>query len=607
MENNNSIQSLTIKDLFTFDDEYKIPIYQRNYAWEKGQIEQLIQDVLDFSESGKTYYIGTLVVFKRKENNKTIFETIDGQQRLTTLSILLSVLKNEFKQDFDFKKLLTYESRKTSTKTLESIYNNHGFTSDCNPSMKNAYKIIQAYINKIQEAKKLEKFTKYLLENVEILRVNVPDDTDLNHYFEVMNNRGEQLEKHEILKADMLSELNKDEQIAFSKIWDACSDMSRYVQYGFSTEARKNIFGEKWNDFKITSFEELLEILGDETDKNENECFTLGSIIDKENEEVEENEKDEAKSERFVSPVNFQNFLLHILRIQLAGEGNVPLDDKRLLDSFKPRLEENFVKTFGFNLLKAKFLFDNYIIKRDYSKDSEDGEWSLKALLYGNSSAQYNNSFENNENNEKTLKLLSMFHVSNPSQTYKHWLTGVLNFLFSCDKIDDLNYISHLETMAKYFFKRLISTNEIDYEDFIFSNEELDIGEVDYEKLDNGTNVENFIFNYLDYLLWKKDTKKYPEFNFTFRSSVEHFYPQNPLDGNKLEEKYLNSFGNLCLISSSKNSKLSNLLPGGKKDHYPEFDGVSPKQFLMMQEANGWEEEKIEKHRKAMLEILKIL
>lgn len=65
---------------------YKIPIYQRNYAWEREEIRALINDVYD-SMTKSVYYIGTLVTYKRDEN---IYEVIDGQQRLTTIDIMIN-------------------------------------------------------------------------------------------------------------------------------------------------------------------------------------------------------------------------------------------------------------------------------------------------------------------------------------------------------------------------------------------------------------------------------------------------------------------------------------------------------------------------------------
>lgn len=75
-------------------------------------------------------------------------------------------------------------------------------------------------------------------------------------------------------------------------------------------------------------------------------------------------------------------------------------------------------------------------------------------------------------------------------------------------------------------------------------------------KLRFGTIENNFVFNYLDYLLWKKQNTSNDiarRFEFTFRSSVEHFYPQHPIDDHpRMDEELLHAFGNLCLISHSK-------------------------------------------------------
>jgi uncharacterized protein with ParB-like and HNH nuclease domain len=82
----------TIKELFS-SDSYIIPIYQRNYAWGEPEITQLIQDIFDYIKKNQNYYIGNLIVWERKKLNGISFDTIDGQQRLTTISILLSLMK----------------------------------------------------------------------------------------------------------------------------------------------------------------------------------------------------------------------------------------------------------------------------------------------------------------------------------------------------------------------------------------------------------------------------------------------------------------------------------------------------------------------------------
>ena len=80
---------------------------------------------------------------------------------------------------------------------------------------------------------------------------------DLNHYFEVMNSRGEQLEKHEIVKAKLSEQLIGDDVAMekFCRIWEACSDMCFYIQQ--KLPEMKTVFGDTMDDFIIESFDEF--------------------------------------------------------------------------------------------------------------------------------------------------------------------------------------------------------------------------------------------------------------------------------------------------------------------------------------------------------------
>ena len=80
------------KNIFT-DEHYIVPLYQRGYAWEEKHIVQLIDDILDVSTDGQ-YYIGSLIVYRRND----AFEVIDGQQRLTTLYLLLTEVSHPLKE-----------------------------------------------------------------------------------------------------------------------------------------------------------------------------------------------------------------------------------------------------------------------------------------------------------------------------------------------------------------------------------------------------------------------------------------------------------------------------------------------------------------------------
>ncbi len=121
---NNEIKPLQVSEIFSDRSKYIIPIYQRNYAWKNTQIIQLIEDIADYAKQSpnENYYIGTMVVFQKVQNGLTFFDTIDGQQRLTTIFILLSVLNNEFTKEINFKQNLDFESREISSTTLHLNY-----------------------------------------------------------------------------------------------------------------------------------------------------------------------------------------------------------------------------------------------------------------------------------------------------------------------------------------------------------------------------------------------------------------------------------------------------------------------------------------------------
>ena len=219
------ITSLRVEDIFNSGNgKYKIPIYQRNYAWKEPQIRQLIQDIYDYylkdnrenENEIKKYYIGTLVV--RPDKEKNTFEVIDGQQRLTTLSMLVAYLNNIVKtpnntQESEKTKLentITFQCRQVSTNSLNKIWGkNSSDDYEATDPILAGYQILtrsfEDIIGKASGNVTNEDYLKYLLEHVIIYRIPVPEDTDLNHYFEIMNTRGEQLEKHEILKAKLLS------------------------------------------------------------------------------------------------------------------------------------------------------------------------------------------------------------------------------------------------------------------------------------------------------------------------------------------------------------------------------------------------------------------
>ena len=656
---NESIQAFKIQALFENKQTYIIPMYQRNYAWGEEEIDQLILDIQDYQKENKKYYIGTLVVF---EHSNGKYEIIDGQQRFTTLTLLAICLKRLSKEEkivLDMSWFnqfnLDFESRPKSSLTFQALLRGdqlqHLRSSTYNADIIQGFELLQSAIQKIIKQGDLNSFCKYLFENVIITQVLVPKDTDLNHYFEVMNSRGEQLEKHEILKAKLLSVLHKIEDagdrsscmILFTSIWNATANMERYVQYGFSTTQRDVIFGRDWGDFTPNNFSELQKNYADNLaqphQQKESKLRILDMLTIPPN-NIKNLDKSEEKPERFNSIINFPNFLLQVLQIWLGQTDcnkKVALDDKQLIDQFEKyillkdqgnqehkRVIEN-VKGFMFTLLKCKFIFDQYIVKRDYSTDHDD--WSIKRLKRYENSGSYVNTLDgdSSEITQKILLLMTAFHVSTPTLSYKYWLNGALYWLYQNKDKSVSDYFNALQHLArKFIFQRYLSSEQIDYFDLIYGTPAIDDLKINQlkRKISFGNIENNFVFNYLDFLIYCNAEKRnlddrydvIKKFKFTQRSSVEHFYAQQ-IEGerDKLDDETLHRFGNLCLISSSKNSSIGNRSPSTKCEYFmPEIRKGkidTLKLYLMIQllEKEGdWSTTQIEKHEQAMLALFEL-
>ncbi|BBF77827.1 DUF262 domain-containing HNH endonuclease family protein [Acinetobacter baumannii] len=665
---NKLIQALKVQALFENKQNYIIPMYQRNYAWGEKEIDQLILDIQDYqkqhdqlnygqTQGNKKYYIGTLVVFERNDGT---YEIIDGQQRFTTLTLLVICLKRLSKEEKNVLDMswfnqfnLDFESRPKSSLTFEALFRGdhvqHLKSSAYNADLVQGFELLQRAIQKIIKQGGLSCFCKYLFENVVITQVAVPKDTDLNHYFEVMNNRGEQLEKHEILKAKLMSVLNKigddadkkSSMTLFTTIWNATANMERYVQYGFSTKQRVEIFGNDWGDFIPHNHSNLFDIVKRNVESQEqtgleSNSQSISEMIKKVPERIKNKDIKEEKPERFNSIINFPNFLLQVLQIWVRQKGyveKVALDDKQLIDQFEKYIllkgQENLenkeeienVKGFIFTLLKCKFIFDQYIIKRDYSTDKDD--WSIKRLKIYEKNSSYVNTFDGNsaDISQRILLLMTAFHVSTPTLSYKYWLNGALYWLYQNKDKSGSDYLNALQYLArKFIFQRYLNAEQIDYYDLIYTTQAKKNLKIDQSKLSFGYIENNFVFNYLDFLIycnaenWDDQHGVIKRFKFTQRSSVEHFYAQQieVVDG-KLYDKNLHSFGNLCLISSSKNSSIGNRLPSAKRDYFmPEIRKGkidTLKLYLMIQtleEEKVWKKEQILDHEKKMLDLFEL-
>lgn len=609
---------------------FLIPIYQRNFAWEYNEVWQLLYDIHE--NINPEYHIGTLVVSERTEHGKTIYEVIDGQQRLTALNIIYSVLTKDRKTKYALN--LKFESREKSNTALRVLRANGYLEDSFDESLRNiqvAIKTANEFIEKFI-GNKIDAFVEKFL-NVCIFQVCLHSQTDKNHYFEVMNNRGEQLESHEILKSQFMDNLGtEEEREAFSIIWDCCSDMNKRLE---KAEKIKKLWGDDYKSdplSKCTSFNDIKQLLIGDSSLNDGEelQFSIKNIKDYSARVI--NKKEEFVDEEYNSVIDFPNFLLQVLLLKYKND--VKLDaSKYLLEEFgcvakgDNKLPE--AKSFIISLLRLRILFDKFVIKRRKSVKTNRGwRWVIEQPKKENDKLFFVNTFggtdsdADEDNNEITLDaetvskhlcmIQSMFFVTFRRDVYMHWLTNALR---SVDKNPSGENL--LDDMERFSV------------DYIWESRDSDgIEPNEYAK---GTSTHRYVFNFLDYQLWKlyfrnrRDARyeDYPEigkmieatkksfhyFVFTRRNSVEHYLAQEKAMSFGIEEDIVNNFGNLSLINSSENSRLNNRDCKEKKDYHDRdlpLCQPSSLKYELMFTANAvtWGKDSIEEQGRLFFDLL---
>ena len=576
--------SLSVNRLLN-EETYAIPLYQRNFSWTYDEIEQLLNDVADaFKEKRDNYYIGTLVV--NEENG--IFKIIDGQQRTTALNLIALVLKNEFDCDRLEAVRLTFPARRKSNENIQKLFTKQKISEDDENELTRGYRHAKDALKKVLGERKLElqSFVDYLFVNVIIFQSILPKDLDLNLYFERFNSRGEQLEAHEILKAQMMSKFGEDQELAqkFARIWDACAEFDKPVLKAFQIRSRPNnpdeegekIFGKEYADFK------LLDVF----DKIRVEKLEKKSLLDAITQTKYESSSlvnNGADISNYTTVIDFPTFLLQVFFI-MEGNDETTFDDKKLLKIFEiERRDREWVQQFGQLLLTMKHIFDTLIVKNVQLEN--ETEWQIKRGQYETYQRNENggwkyvrinyqkNTFDNL--NKNIILLQSMFAVTFTANRDSRWLYEIFQFLFRhIEELNDQEFGAH--------FKEFLEKMAVTYaEERLFTED---------RRIKKYGAIPVYAFNFVDYVLWKNREElkkdydvKFEDFKFTYRRSIEHWFPQHPNSDErveKIDDKFLHSFGNLCIITDSQNSKFGNLVPSAK---YKQWEGIFNRQSLKLQ------------------------
>lgn len=524
--------------------DYVIPCFQREYAWGEEEIEGLINSI---EESNDDFCLGIVTVKRARNNGKIIYKLIDGQQRITTL-YLIAIHCGIINIPASVRLTSEYEELTSGSNNLVKVLNK---SDDIPRKMQDGYRVIERLIPEAKKTTIKEKFKR-----IYYYEVNLDKNINLNHYFEVMNSRGVQLSRSDIVKSLIMNKLDDDnDKKRLNRLW------YKFEKMDSNNDGIKNFkqFQAKGNEYKTIN-----EIL-----KNRNIEQTAPTVDAPEDEN---------------SILNFEFFLLYVVRLyqnidddSLDSSGEFNLSD--LVGEYETLLREknsDEVISFLDFMVEMKTIYNKYIVKYDSASES----WSL------------------NIKNNDMLLIQSCLRVSYINRRIMHWIYMTMKFFY---QNKDVNL--YIGAMRNYMREQV--------KDFLEKGEE-----VNYR---TGFNTPNIVLNYLDILImenYEAIQKQIPaakglkidDYKFKFRNSIEHFMPRHREDGTE-NPAWVDDFGNLALLAYKTNTKMQNARPDEKATHFnKELSGYSLKLQIMskitLKSADGWNKERSDELTKIMIQLL---
>lgn len=237
----------TLVKVFSNDYLFEIPSYQRPYSWREEHVSTLLEDLLNGLERDKEepYFLGSVVLIKNEDDPKS--QVVDGQQRLTTLTVLLCVLREladgDNKKHLDqsiredrnpyfgtkerFRITLRDQDREFFQERIQTPGQLDSFLSADPVRFSDSQKLLQGntrYLNR--EVSHLsvdsrDELAKYVIQNCCLVVVSASNGDSAHRIFEVMNDRGLELSPTDILKSDVLSKIPSDSQAGYARKWES--------------------------------------------------------------------------------------------------------------------------------------------------------------------------------------------------------------------------------------------------------------------------------------------------------------------------------------------------------------------------------------------------
>jgi uncharacterized protein with ParB-like and HNH nuclease domain len=248
------IQSQDISVGDVFQKFYAVPNYQREYVWQTEHVEQLLQDINQERSDGSDhdlpeYFIGSIVVCPRSDD---LLDLIDGQQRMTTLYVLLCAIRDmiaeagesppdamrtqiaasyidaQGQERHQHRLDLQYED---SGEVLEAIASGAGATNGAAQTssienIRNAYDVIWAFLNQdlSGDTAELRRFYGYVINKVKLIRIETEDVAKALKIFETINDRGSGLNSMDLLKNLLFIQANREQYDTLKDVWRTLQD-----------------------------------------------------------------------------------------------------------------------------------------------------------------------------------------------------------------------------------------------------------------------------------------------------------------------------------------------------------------------------------------------
>jgi hypothetical protein len=239
--------------VFSSDFDYAIPPYQRPYAWTVDEASELFDDLYDFyrNEPDDTYFLGSIVLIK--EEGKPLSEVIDGQQRLTTLTILLAAM-GHLASGSNRESLRKYicepgdeiEERESRPRLSlrerdRDFFSEHIQGMDLevllqldpaqlmNDAQKNIFTNAKLLVERVkaavdEQADFILKFASFLVQRCFLVVVTTPNQQSAFRVFSVLNSRGLDLLPTDIIKSEVIGKISEKDRIKYTDLWEELED-----------------------------------------------------------------------------------------------------------------------------------------------------------------------------------------------------------------------------------------------------------------------------------------------------------------------------------------------------------------------------------------------